>query len=108
MMQTSTAATYVALDGEVVTYGSERHHEIVRHWLGTIAMELRPVFLRAFRDNGLGYVVDRVVDEDYEEALELIGDEFLAGTWKPCPHATTAECCDGWDERCLDCGRAHV
>lgn len=25
-----------------------------------------------------------------------------------CQHLTTADCCDGWDGRCLDCGMEHV
>jgi hypothetical protein len=25
-----------------------------------------------------------------------------------CLHATTVDCCNGWDERCLDCGALHV
>lgn len=25
-----------------------------------------------------------------------------------CQHRTTRECCNGWDERCLDCGKLHV
>lgn len=36
------------------------------------------------------------------------GSDERLGVTVDCQHLTTVECCNGWDMRCLDCGREHV
>ncbi len=66
----ATATTYTALDGEVVTYGSPRHFEIVSHCMTLLPqLHLRKIMLNTLRENGLGEFAARLVDVDHATAL---------------------------------------
>ena len=70
MIGQTSPTTYATLDGEIVTYGTERHFEIVRHCIGLLTeIGLRRVLTTTLRDNGLGEFVQRIVDEDHATAL---------------------------------------